>query len=60
MAHTLSDVEYKRFRELNNELQMLMTQAFVQDPNSTEADGIAQAKREVGHGVDKFLTLIGR
>lgn len=60
MAHTLNDAEYKRFRELNNELQMLMTQAFVQDPNSAEADNIAQAKREVGHGVDKFLTLIGR
>lgn len=60
MAHTLSDLEYERFRELNNEMQTLMTQAFIQDPTSAEADDIAQAKREVGRGVDKFLTLIGR
>lgn len=58
--HTLSDAKYERLRELNNEMQELMTQTFLQNPSSTEADGIAQAKREVGRGIDKFLTLIGR
>lgn len=60
MAHMLTDAEYERFRELNNELQTLMTKTFMEDPTSAEVDDIAQAKREVGRGIDKFLTLIGR
>lgn len=60
MPNRLSDSEYERFRELNNEIQTIMSLVFIQDPTSSEADDIAQAKKEVGHGIDKFLTLVGR
>jgi hypothetical protein len=60
MHNTLSDKEYERFLELNNEMQTLMTQAFVKDPNSGDGLTIAAAKQTVGRGVDMFLTVIGR